>query len=220
VHARGAAHLIDPTKLIESATRIFGDDMEKLWGRIAPVPAERVRIVEDNEVIRVAPFEVRAIATPGHASHHHVYHWDDNVFGGDIAGVRIGNGPPIPPFVPPELQIESWHESIAKVRALNAANLYLPHFGKIDGSVTQHLDALDERVHRWSEWFREKLRAGTSEQQLMRDFAEYEHAELIASSSSSSTSNIIDGYEAADPSSMAIPAAIRYWRKYHPDALS
>src|SRR5205823_4088921 len=116
VHPRGAAHLIDPAKLVESAARIFGDDMQRLWGRIAPVPAERVKILEDNEVIRVAPFEIRAIATPGHASHHHVYHWDDNVFGGDVAGVRIGHGPPIPPMVPPELNVESWRESIAKIR--------------------------------------------------------------------------------------------------------
>src|SRR5207244_3211377 len=106
VHPRGAPHLIDPTKLVESATRIFGDDMERLWGKIAPVPAARVKILEDNEVVRVPPFEIRAIATPGHASHHHVYHWDDNIFGGDIAGVRIGNGPPIPPFVPPELHVD------------------------------------------------------------------------------------------------------------------
>src|ERR1041385_8037973 len=53
VHPRGAPHLIDPTKLIESATRIFGDDMERLWGKIARVPAERVKILEDNEVVRV-----------------------------------------------------------------------------------------------------------------------------------------------------------------------
>src|SRR6266705_2958843 len=84
VHPRGAQHLVDPTKLINSATRIFGDQMEKLWGRIAPVPADRIRGVEDNEVIRVRPFEVRALATPGHADHHHVYHWDENIFGGDI----------------------------------------------------------------------------------------------------------------------------------------
>src|SRR5438045_5923468 len=70
VHPVGAPHLIDPTKLINSATRIFGDDMQKLWGRIAPVRTDRVRIVEDNEVITVPPFDVRAIATPGHADHH------------------------------------------------------------------------------------------------------------------------------------------------------
>jgi glyoxylase-like metal-dependent hydrolase (beta-lactamase superfamily II) len=213
VHPRGAPHLIDPTKLLESATRIFGDDMQRLWGRIAPVPAERVKVLEDNEVARVPPFKIRAIATPGHASHHHVYHWENNVFGGDIAGVCIGNGPPIPPFVPPELQVESWHESIAKIRALKAANLYLPHFGKITGPVSEHLDRVDERVARWSEWFRERIRAGDDELKLRSTFAELEHEDLRKGGA---TQSDIDGYEAADPSYMAVGAAIRYWKKYHP----
>jgi glyoxylase-like metal-dependent hydrolase (beta-lactamase superfamily II) len=212
VHPRGAPHLIDPTKLVESAKRIFGDDMERFWGKIAPVPAERVKILEDNEVVRVPPFEIRAIATPGHASHHHVYHWDDTIFGGDIAGVRIGNGPPIPPFVPPELHVESWRESIRKIRALNAANLYLPHFGKVHGSTGEHLDELDERVARWSEWFRERIRAGDDESKLRPTFAELEHAELRKRGA---TQDDVDGYEAADPSYMAVGAAIRYWKKYH-----
>lgn len=216
VHPRGAPHLVDPTKLIESAARIFGDDMQRLWGQIAPVPAERVRILQDGEIVRVSPFEIRAIATPGHASHHHVYHWEDNVFGGDIAGVRIGSGPPIPPFVPPELHIESWLESIHKIRALNAANLYLPHFGKVKTYVPDHLDALEERVNCWSEWFRDKIRAGEDEQQLIPEFADYEHINLRAWGASGED---VEGYEAADPSYMAVTAALRYWQKYHPDAL-
>jgi glyoxylase-like metal-dependent hydrolase (beta-lactamase superfamily II) len=221
VHPVGAPHLIDPTKLINSATRIFGHEMPKLWGRIAPVPAERVKVIEDNELIRVPPFQVRAIATPGHADHHHVYHWDDNVFGGDIAGVRIGAGPPIPPFVPPQLHIESWRESIARIRALQPANLYLPHFGKVEGSIAQHLDAVDERVRRWSEWFREKVRAGATEEQLRSEFAQYEHEELVKYSSPVTRhSSLIGAYELADPSYMAVPAAIRYWQKYHPDAVA
>lgn len=216
VHPRGAPHLVDPAKLIESATRIFGNDMERLWGKIAPVPADRVKILEDGEIVRAPPFEIRAVATPGHASHHHVYHWEDNVFGGDVAGVRIGNGPPIPPFVPPELNVELWRESIRKIRALNPANLYLPHFGRISGVLNEYLDALDERVVRWSEWLREKIRSDQNESQLKPAFAEYEHAELRANGA---TKSDIEGYEAADPSHMAVAAAIRYWRKFHPEAL-
>ena len=222
VHPRGAPHLIDPTKLIESATRIFGSDMQRLWGTIAPVPKECVKILEDNDVVRVAPFEIRAIATPGHAIHHHVYHWDDNVFGGDIAGVRIGDGPPIPPFVPPELHVESWRESISKIRALNPTNLYLPHFGKVNGSIPEHLDLLEQRVVRWSEWFREKIRSDANDEQLRSDFAQLEHSEIETTTSASLVtrhSSLVILYEAADPSYMAPPAAIRYWKKYHPEAL-
>jgi glyoxylase-like metal-dependent hydrolase (beta-lactamase superfamily II) len=122
VHPRGAPHLLDPTKLVSSARRIFGDDMERLWGEFASVPADRLRILEDGDCVRAGEIEVRAIETPGHASHHHVYQWEDNVFGGDVAGVRLGSGPPIPPFVPPELNIELWRESIARIRALDPAS--------------------------------------------------------------------------------------------------
>ena len=216
VHPRGAPHLIDPSRLLESASRIFGADMERLWGRVAPVPKERVRVLEDNDVVSVGAVEIRAIATPGHASHHHVYHWNDNVFGGDIAGVRIGSGPPIPPFVPPELQVESWLESIRKIRALQPANLYLPHFGKVEGLVSEHLDALEGRVRRWSEWLRDKIRAGLDEQQLRAEFADYEHMDLKAGGASEED---VGDYEAADPSYMAVPAAQRYWRKYHPEQM-
>ncbi len=216
VHPRGAQHLIDPAKLIASARRIFGDEMQKLWGRIAPVPENRLRILEDNNVVQVAPVEIRAIATPGHASHHHVYHWEDNLFGGDIAGVRLGSGPPIPPFVPPELHVESWHESIAKIRKLNPMNLYLPHFGLVKDSIATHLAALDERVTRWSEWFHERISAGVREPDLVPGFARLEHDDLT---DHGATEELAQDYETADPSYMAVPAAIRYWQKYHPEEL-
>jgi glyoxylase-like metal-dependent hydrolase (beta-lactamase superfamily II) len=214
VHPRGAPHLIDPAKLIASATRLYGDRMEKLWGKIVAVPAERVRILEDNDTVCIAQFEIRAIATPGHASHHHVYQWDDNLFGGDVAGVRLGGGPPIPPFVPPELEIEAWLESIAKIRALHPAKLYLPHFGPVEVPISAHLDALEDYVRRWSIWFRDRLRAGDDEQKLKPTFAEYVAGELR--DGGANEKEAVD-YEQADPSFMAVSAAIRYWRKHHPE---
>jgi glyoxylase-like metal-dependent hydrolase (beta-lactamase superfamily II) len=214
VHPRGAPHLIDPTKLVSSATRIYGDEMGKLWGRFAPIAAENVRVMQDMDVVCVAPFDVRVIATPGHASHHHVYQWEDNVFGGDVAGVRLGGGPPIPPFVPPELHIESWQESIGKIRALNPKKLYLPHFGPVKGSVSAHLDLLEERVRRWSIWFRDRIRAGDDEQQLRSAFAKYVAVELREGGA---TEEEMRDYEYADPSFMAVSAAVRYWQKHHPE---
>lgn len=217
VHPRGAPHLIDPAKLIVSAERLFGDDMQRLWGRIAPVPERKVRVLDDGDRVRIPPFEVRAIETPGHASHHHVYVWEDNLFGGDIAGVRLGNGPPIPPFVPPELHIESWLESLEKIRAVNPAKLYLPHFGLVPDSIPAHLDAMEERVRRWSAWFLDRIHAGADEQQLIREFAEYEKADLLTGGANETLAR---NYETADPSYMAIPAVLRYWRKYHPEQLA
>jgi glyoxylase-like metal-dependent hydrolase (beta-lactamase superfamily II) len=217
VHPRGAPHLIDPSKLIVSAERIFGDNMQRLWGRIAPVPGQNVRVLHDGEVVHVPPFEVRAIETPGHASHHNVYVWEDNLFGGDIAGVRLGHGPPIPPFVPPELHIESWLESLEKIRAANPVKLYLPHFGLVPDSIPAHLDAMEERVSRWSAWFLDRIHAGADEPRLIREFARYEKSDLLAGGADEA---LVGDYETADPSYMAIPAAFRYWRKHHPEQLS
>jgi glyoxylase-like metal-dependent hydrolase (beta-lactamase superfamily II) len=214
VHPRGAPHLINPQKLVASATRLYGDDMERLWGKFAPIAAERVRILEDGDVVRVPPFEFRAMETPGHASHHHVYHWDDSVFGGDVAGVRLGGGPPVPPLVPPELDVEAWCESIAKIRALNPAKLYLPHFGLVDADISGHLDALEQRIVRWSIWFRDRIRAGDDERKMAPAFAEFIASELHAGGGTES--ELVD-YEQADPSFMAVSAAMRYWRKHHPE---
>jgi glyoxylase-like metal-dependent hydrolase (beta-lactamase superfamily II) len=216
VHPRGAPHLIDPTRLIESATRIFGADMERLWGRLAPVPEQNVRVLHDGETVRLGQIEVKAVETPGHASHHHVYFWGETVFGGDVAGVRLGKGPAIPPFVPPELQIEMWIESIGKIRALDARLLYLPHFGIISGPISDHLDALEKRVRRWSDWFRDRIRSGAKEPELIPQFANYEHEELRKGGANEVG---VEDYEMADPSRMAVPAAVRYWAKYHPDAV-
>ncbi len=214
VHPRGAPHLIDPAKLVASATRLYGDQMERLWGKFAAIAPERVRILEDKDVVRVAPFDIRAVETPGHASHHHIYHWDDIGFGGDVAGVRLGGGTPVPPLVPPELDIEAWRQSIAKIRALNPANLYLPHFGLVTGGIAAHLDALEERIVRWSVWFRDRLRAGEDETAMRPAFADYVASELRQAGA---TESELADYEQADPSFMAVSAAIRYWRKRHPE---
>ena len=214
VHPRGAPHLIDPARLRESAARIFGDNMKRLWGEISAVPEASVRILQDNNTVRVGEFEIRAIETPGHASHHHVYHWDDVLFGGDVAGVRIRGGPPIPPFVPPELHIESWLTSLEKIGAVNPKTMYLPHFGEVTDSISEHLKAMTERVQRWSRWFQKKIQAGTPENELAQQFAAYEHEDLAHEGASQRE---IDDYEVADPSYMAVPAAVRYWRKYHGD---
>ncbi|HEY1583541.1 MAG TPA: MBL fold metallo-hydrolase [Chthoniobacterales bacterium] len=216
VHPRGAHHLVDPSRLMESATRIFGEEMERLWGEMRPIPSSQVRVTEDNGLIRAGEFEVRALATPGHASHHNAYQWNDNIFGGDAAGVRLDGGPPVPPFVPPELQIESWLESIARLRSLGATRLYLPHFGLVEGNLAAHFEALTERVRRWADWFRDELRQGRAQTELVPDFAAYEARDIIESGAAPER---VSDYERADPSFMAVTASIRYWQKYHPEAL-
>ena len=181
-----------------------------------PIPENQVRVTDDSAMLRVGQFEVRSLSTPGHASHHNVYHWDGILFGGDVAGVRLDGGPPVPPFVPPELQVESWLESIDRMRTLKATRLYLPHFGLIEGNLATHFDALAERVRRWATWFRDELRKGRGESELISDFAQYEARDILESGAAKER---VADYEHADPSFMAVTASIRYWRSTIPKQL-
>ncbi len=128
VHERGAPHLVDPSRLLASAERLYGDQMERLWGEIVPVPEANVRSLAGGETV----LGMRVAYTPGHASHHVSYLHEDSgtAFTGDVAGVRI---PPssfiVPPTPPPDIDIEAWEESIGIVEGWQPQRLALTHFG-------------------------------------------------------------------------------------------
>jgi glyoxylase-like metal-dependent hydrolase (beta-lactamase superfamily II) len=135
VHARGAPHLADPSRLLASAERIYGDELAELWGRVLPVPEANLRVLEGGETIAVAGRELDVEYTPGHASHHVVYfdRSDGTAFVGDVAGVRI---PPSdfvrPPTPPPDIDVGAWHRSIDLVAGRRPVRLALTHFGMVD----------------------------------------------------------------------------------------
>src|SRR4051794_34835839 len=139
VHERGAPHVIDPSKLVASATRLYGDDMDRLWGEIVPVPEANLRVLEGGEVID----GYRVEYTPGHASHHVAYLHEatGTALTGDVAGVRIASGPVIAPTPPPDIDIEAWHRSIDIVAAWKPDRLALTHFGSFT-DVEDHLERL------------------------------------------------------------------------------
>ena len=114
VHERGARHLIDPSKLLGSAGRLYGQDMERLWGEVKPADAARLTVVTGGETLTVAGREVKVAYTPGHASHHVSYLDTASgvAFVGDTAGIRRGSGTYVmPPTPPPDIDIEAWHDS-------------------------------------------------------------------------------------------------------------
>src|SRR4051794_12924761 len=139
VHEVGARHVVDPSKLIASATRLYGDDMERLWGEIAPVPEENLRVLSGGE--RIDGFTVEY--TPGHASHHVAYLHEagGTAYTGDVAGVRIGGGPLIPPTPPPDIDVDAWHRSIDVVAGWKPERLGLTHWGSFT-DVEEHLARL------------------------------------------------------------------------------
>lgn len=142
VHAKGARHVVDPSKLVASATRIYGDAMERLWGRIVPVPEANVRVLDEGG--DVAPPEGFDWAyTPGHAVHHVAYfHRESEIaFTGDVAGVKVGDGPVLPPTPPPDIDVEAWRDSIVTIGAWKPARLAVTHFGT-HGEVQAHFGLL------------------------------------------------------------------------------
>jgi glyoxylase-like metal-dependent hydrolase (beta-lactamase superfamily II) len=148
VHERGARHIADPERLYSSAKRLYGDDMERLWGEMLPVPEENLEVLTGGERLLEGRFEVAY--TPGHASHHVSYLYDGTAFVGDVGGVRITpDSITVPPTPPPDIDVERWHESIATVRAWDPDRLAITHFGAYE-NVTEQLDELSARLDAWS----------------------------------------------------------------------
>ncbi|MEA2313822.1 MAG: hypothetical protein QOI03_514 [Solirubrobacteraceae bacterium] len=145
VHERGAPHMIDPRKLLESATRLYGDEMQRLWGEVLPVPAERVRILRGGESL--GPF--RVLYTPGHASHHVSYLHEPSAtaFTGDVTGVRIGDGPLLAPTPPPDIDLRAWRASLDAIEELAPSTLAITHFGAYR-QVPEHLSEMREELDR------------------------------------------------------------------------
>lgn len=148
VHERGARHMADPARLYNSAKRLYGDDMERLWGEMLPVPEGNLEILSGGESIREGAYTVKY--TPGHASHHVSYLHEGTAFVGDVGGVRIRpESMTIPPTPPPDIDVEAWHESIAVVRAWRPQRLAMTHFGSSE-DVDRQLDELESRLEAWS----------------------------------------------------------------------
>jgi glyoxylase-like metal-dependent hydrolase (beta-lactamase superfamily II) len=140
----GAPHLIDPTRLERSARRLYGESFDALWGELAPVPEENVRIAAGE----VLGWEV--FPAPGHASHHVCYFRDGTLLAGDACGVRIQPSPCIVPVSPPpDIDVETWHATIAEIEKRAPERLALIHFG-VETGVADHLQRLGGELDRWS----------------------------------------------------------------------
>jgi glyoxylase-like metal-dependent hydrolase (beta-lactamase superfamily II) len=148
VHKRGAPHLIDPSRLMQSASRLYGDDMDRLWGDMAPVPEQNLRVLDGDGTLLDGRFEVAY--TPGHASHHVSYLHDGTAFVGDVGGVRINAGSlTVPPTPPPDIDVEAWHRSIERVSQWRPERLAMTHFGE-STDVDAQLAEVGERLDDWA----------------------------------------------------------------------
>jgi glyoxylase-like metal-dependent hydrolase (beta-lactamase superfamily II) len=170
VHAKGAPHMADPAKLLASATRLYGDDMDRLWGRFEAVPAANLVVLEGGERIDAAGRSFEVAYTPGHASHH-VSYFDAQsglAMVGDVAGVRIAGGFVLPPTPPPDINLDVWPESAARIERWSPSRLFLTHFGPVEAPAA-HLRTLFENLRMTTGWVEESLEEpGTDEERAGR----------------------------------------------------
>ncbi len=193
VHELGAHHLADPSRLLASATRLYGEYMDVLWGEVLAVPDERIRELRGGETI--GPFQVEY--TPGHASHHVSYFHQESgrAFTGDVAGVRIGEGPVFAPTPPPDIDLAAWRESLDLIEAWQPRSLAITHFGSCD-DVEGHFVALRERLDR--------LEA------LADELDEEGFAAAVRAELSESSAETIATYEQAMPPAQSFHGLARY----------
>ena len=210
VHPRGAPHLIDPSKLLASATRIYGDQMNTLWGEVVPAPAERVTVVEDGDVIEVEGLRFTVIETPGHASHHHAYRLEDVVFTGDAAGIRVPGFDWIDlPAPPPEFDLETWKRTLDRLRGEAPRAIYRTHFGP-STEVAAELDALETLLDETVNMVRGLTEAGLERPELLDRYRAWvaDHARAAGADEES-----IRRYEIANPRDMSVDGIVRYLRR-------
>ena len=212
VNEHGAPHLIDPTKLLASATRLYQQDMDRLWGEFLAVPADRVRALAGGERIEAAGRELQVAYTPGHALHH-VSYFDAAsrvAFVGDTAGIRRGSGAYIlPPTPPPDIDLESWRESERRILAWDPQTLFLTHFGPFDGARV-HFQELSSRLSHWSEIVRRLLAdASLDDRERERRFVEEVTRELRRAVGDVEAAR----YSRAGRLDYSWQGLARYWRK-------
>lgn len=205
VHEAGAPHLADPAKLLRSAGRLYGERMEKLWGRVVPIPERNIRVLGGGERFDgwpgwegIGPVEVAY--TPGHASHHVSYLIGGVAYVGDTGGVRIAPCDFIlPPTPPPDIDVELWLESLERLRAWRPRRLVPTHFGAVE-EPEAHLDLLAARLRESAESVRS---AGSPE----------EWAEAVTERIRAEAGPAAEAYLQAAPPDQLYQGLERYWRK-------
>jgi glyoxylase-like metal-dependent hydrolase (beta-lactamase superfamily II) len=210
VHPIGAPHLIDPSKLINSAARIYGDNMDRLWGQIEPAPAEHVLAVANGARLKLAGLTFEAIETAGHASHHYTYRVGDIAFTGDAAGVHLPGSHFLSlPAPPPEFDREKWRETINLLRQERLTTLYPTHFGAVNDPAA-HLDALEALLDEATEFVRQRMAEGQDREQIMDAYLNWQKERAAAVGVSDW---LAQRYEAANPNFMSVDGIMRYWKK-------
>jgi glyoxylase-like metal-dependent hydrolase (beta-lactamase superfamily II) len=174
VHEFGAMHMIDPSKLLASAGRLYGGDLKTLYGECLPVPKESMVPLDGGEQIRIGELELEVFYTPGHASHHVTY-WDRasrTALVGDTAGIRVeGDAFLLPATPPPDIDVEIWNQSLDTIASWGPERLFLTHFGFIE-NPSEHIRLYKERLAEWSALTRKLMASGMETTEAEKAFVD------------------------------------------------
>lgn len=210
VHPNGAPHLLNPEKLIASATRIYGDKMGTLWGEFLPVEQNQLNVPQDAEEIVIGSLRFLPVNTPGHAEHHYSYIFEDVCFSGDVGGVRIpGYAYLRAPMPPPELHFGRWRESLARLRSLKFARIAPTHFGIFEDAAWQ-IDELDKTLASMETWLEGVMVSDPSIEELRGHFTDWMNNEALEKGLSD---DVLRAYSLANPVGMSADGLMRYWKK-------
>ena len=210
VHHVGAPHVVDPTRLWASASRIYGATMVPLWGQVWPAPAAQVHALNDGDVLDLGGLQIVALDTPGHAWHHMAYQVEDICFSGDVAAARLPGYRHVRlPTPPPEIDIPVWHQSVDRLRRLAPQRLYLTHFGPVD-DVQAHLAAVDANLDAAAAYVLARQQAGQERDAIVTDFSAWLTAQTAADDGEAANGDL---YELVIPSFMSVDGLLRYGRK-------
>lgn len=209
VHPVGAPHLIAPERLLASAKKIYQEKMDSLWGEMRPIPKEKLVLVDHKQRFKIGGRAFRALFTPGHAIHHVAWELDENLFTGDVGGVKIDRGIVVPPCPPPDINLEDWMASISLIKKRRYKKLFLTHFGEV-ANVKEHLVELQGRLVNWANWIKPYWENNTEPEQVVEEFKVYVAKQLSAGGVSQEG---LERYEKANPAWMSVAGLMRYWRK-------
>jgi glyoxylase-like metal-dependent hydrolase (beta-lactamase superfamily II) len=211
VHPNGAPHLLNPEKLLNSATRIYGDMMDTLWGEFLAVPEDHLIVLQDQQEVVIDNLHVCVLDTPGHADHHFAYLFEDICFTGDVGGIRLPGPPHLRvPMPPPEFHLEKWRASLQKLWSINCKRVAPTHFG-IYEDAESHWEMLKRGLDEVEEFMQHVLPSDPPVEVINDRFTEWT---ADRSRQQGLTEDEFAPYEAANPSWMSAAGMQRYWRKY------
>jgi glyoxylase-like metal-dependent hydrolase (beta-lactamase superfamily II) len=210
VHETGAPHMADPAKLLSSAARLYGANMDRFWGEFRPVPVDRMRVLRGGERIDISGRTLEVAYTPGHATHH-VSYFDlstGTAYVGDTAGIRIAKNYVKAPTPPPDIDLEAWEQSLRLIEAWRPRSLVLTHFGQVD-DVPDHIRRFRVALERSAALVRETLASEGTDEERIRRYVEDMRADaqrVLSADDAAFT-------EAAAAFDQLWQGLARYWRK-------